>query len=83
MLARLQRCPSCPGVEVRLARLEGRVQDTLLGAAAPPGLREATTPEAREAARQRLVEELRRVEGPGTEVDVVVDEDSRASSASG
>ena len=70
---RLQALPGLRGVPVRLERLEGRVHDTLLGALSRRLFRSATTPEAREAARQRLIEELRRVEGPGADVEVDVE----------
>ena len=76
VLARLQALPGLRDVPVRLERLEGRVHDTLLGALRHQVFRRDATPEAREAARLRLVEELRRVEGPEADVDVQVDEAS-------
>ena len=75
-LARLRALPGLGGAQVRLERLEGRVHDTLLGALRHQLFRADATPEAREAARQRLIQELRRVEGPDAEVDVVVDEET-------
>ena len=74
VLARLQALPGLQDVPVRLERLEGRVHDTLLGALRHQLFRADATPEAREAARQRLVQELRRLEGPEAEVDVEVDQ---------
>ena len=72
-LARLRALPVLQGVGVQLAPLEGRVPDTLLGAVSRRLFRSATTPEAREAARQRLIEQLQRVEGPGADVEVDVE----------
>ncbi len=73
-LARLRALPALQGAGVQLAPLEGRVPATLLGAVSRRLFHSATTPEAREAARQRLIEELRRVEGPGADVEVDVEE---------
>ena len=70
-LARLRALPVLAGVkQLRIEQLEGRVHATLLGAMGHRLFLSATSPEAREAARQRLIEEVRRVEGPGASVDV-------------
>jgi hypothetical protein len=74
-LARLRALPALAGVkQLRVEQLEGRVHDTLLGAVGRRLFLSATSPEAREAARQRLIEEVRRVEGPDASVDVDVEE---------
>jgi hypothetical protein len=74
-LARLRTLPLVAGArQVRVEQLEGRVHATLLGAMGHRLFLSATSPEAREAARQRLIEEVRRVEGPGASVDVEVEE---------
>jgi hypothetical protein len=71
--ARLRALPELAGREPVVQRLEGRVRDTLVGALGHRLFRAGASPEEREAARQRLIEELRHREGG--EVDVQVDDD--------
>jgi hypothetical protein len=76
-LRRLRALPALQGAQVQLERLEGRVPDTLLGALKYGLFRAGASPEEREQARQRLIAELRRVEGGEADVQVDVDEAGR------
>jgi hypothetical protein len=75
VLERLRTLPELRGQEPTVQRLEGRVRDNLMGALGHRLFRAGASPGEREAARQRLIEELRRIEGEGAEVDVQVDDD--------
>jgi len=67
--------PELSGVSMEVTSLKGRVRDNLLGVVGHSLFRAGASPEEREQARQRLIEELRRQEGEGAEIDVDVDED--------
>ncbi|MBF5041817.1 hypothetical protein FGE12_05400 [Aggregicoccus sp. 17bor-14] len=70
----LRALPALKGAQVGIEPLQGRVRDSLLGALRHGLFRAGASPEERAAARQRLIEELRRREGGDAEVDVQVDE---------
>jgi hypothetical protein len=75
-LERLRAMPELTGVDVEVTSLNGRVRDNLLGLVGHSLFRAGASPEEREQARQRLIEELRRREGDGAEIDVEVDPDA-------
>jgi hypothetical protein len=55
------------------------VRDNLLGVVRHSLFRAGASPEERAQARRRLVEELRRLEGEGAQIDVDVEEDTASS----
>lgn len=73
---RLRALPELAGLPLEVTSLHGRVRDNLLGVMGHSLFRAGASPEEREQARQRLIEELRRQEGEGAEIDVEVDSDS-------
>lgn len=75
--ARLRALPELQGREPAVQRLEGRVRDNLMGVLGHRFFRSGASPEEREAARIRLIEELRVREGGDAEVDVQVEDDGR------
>jgi hypothetical protein len=74
-LERLRAMPELSGASVEVTSLKGRVRDNLLGVVGHSLFRAKASPEEREQARQRLIEELRRLEGEGADIAVDVDED--------
>jgi hypothetical protein len=72
---RLRAMPELAGLPVEVTNLEGRVRDNLLGLVGRRLFRAGASPEERELARQRLIEQLRRQEGEGAQIDVDVEED--------
>lgn len=58
--ARLKALPALEGVQVEVEDLEGHFHDTLLRAVGHRLFRPGATPEEIEAARQQLLEEMRR-----------------------
>lgn len=76
-LERLRATPELAGVRVEVTSLQGRVRDNLLGVVRHSLFRAGASPEEREAARRRVIAELRRLEGDGAEIDVDVEEDAR------
>ncbi len=74
-LERLRAVPELAGLPMEVTDLEGRVRDNLLGLVGHSLFRAGASPEERERARQRLIEELRRQEGEGAEIDVDVEQD--------
>lgn len=78
-LERLRAMPEFAGLPVEVTSLQGRVRDNLIGVMRHSLFRAGASPEEREQARRRLVEELRRLEGEGVEIDVDVEEDAQNS----
>lgn len=78
-LERLHTLPELSGVPVEVTSLKGRVRDNLLGVMRHSLFRAGTSREEREQARQRLIEELRRQEGEGADIDVDFEEGSQGS----
>jgi hypothetical protein len=76
-LERLRAMPEFAGLSVEVTSLNGRVRDNLLGLMGHSLFRKGASPEEREQARQRLIEELRRREGAGAEIDVDVEQDEQ------
>lgn len=74
-LQRLHSMPELAGITVEVTSLKGRVRDSLLKVLSHSLFRAGATPEEREQARQRLIEELKRQEGEGAAIDVDVNED--------
>jgi hypothetical protein len=74
-LQRLHALPELAGLSVEITSLKGRVRDNLLGVVGHSLFRAGASPEEREQARQRLIEELQRQEGEGAAIDVDVTED--------
>lgn len=72
-LERLRAMPELVDVPVEVTSLNGPVRDNLLGLVGHSLFRKGASPEEREQARQRLIEELRRREGEEVQVDVVED----------
>jgi hypothetical protein len=75
-LERLRAMPELAGLAVEVTSLNGRVRDNLLGLMGHSLFRKGASPEEREQARQRLIEELRRREGNGAQIDVDVEPDA-------
>ena len=78
-LERLRAMPELAGLPVEVTSLQGRVRDNLLGVVGHSLFRAGASPEERQQARHRLVEELRRREGDGARIDVDVEEDGEHS----
>ncbi len=78
-LERLRAVPELAGLPVEVTSLQGRVRDNLLGVVRHSLFRAGASPEERAQARRRLVEELRRLEGEGAQIDVDVEEDTASS----
>lgn len=74
-LKRLHALPELAGISVEVTSLKGRVRDSLLRVVGHSLFRAGASPEEREQARQRLIQELRRQEGEGAAIDVDVNED--------
>ncbi len=74
-MTRLRRLPEMDAASLSIETLEGRIEDNLAGSLRRSLFRLPASPEERELARQRLIEELRRREGDDADVDVDVDED--------
>lgn len=74
-MERLRALPELAGLPAEVTNLEGRVRDNLFGLVRHSVFRAGASPEEREQARQRLIEELRREAGDGAEVDVDVESD--------
>lgn len=74
---RIAALPELQGVQVEIAPLSGRVRDNLLHALGHRLLDVGTSRQEREAARQRLIRELREEAGEGATVEVEVEEDGR------
>jgi hypothetical protein len=74
-MERLRAMPELADLPVEVTNLEGRVRDNLLGLVGHSLFRAGASPEERELARQRVIEELRRQEGEGAKIDVEVEED--------
>jgi hypothetical protein len=74
-LERLRAMPEFAGLSMEVTSLNGRVRDNLLGLVGHSLFRKGASPEELEQARQRLVEELRRREGDGAEINVDVESD--------
>ncbi len=74
-LERLRGMPEFAGVSAEVTSLTGRVRDNLLGLVRHSLFRKGASPEEREQARQRLIEEVRRREGGGAEINVDVESD--------
>jgi hypothetical protein len=74
-LERLHALPELAGLSVEVSSLKGRVRDNLLGVVRHSLFRAGASPEEREQARQRLIQELKRQEGEGASIDVDVTED--------
>jgi hypothetical protein len=72
-LERLRAMPEFADVEVEVTSLRGRVRDNMLGLVRRSLLRAGASPEEREQARERLIQELRLREGEGADIDVDVD----------
>jgi hypothetical protein len=72
-LERLRAMPELAGVPMEVTSLDGPVRDNLLGLVGHSLFRKGASPEEREQARQRLIEELRRLEGEGARIDVEED----------
>ena len=72
-LERLRALPELVGVSVEVTSLNGPVRDNLLGLVGHSLFRKGASPEEREQARQHLIEELRRLEGDGAQIDVEED----------
>jgi hypothetical protein len=72
-LERLRAMPEFAGLAMEVTSLSGRVRDNLLGLVGHSLFRAGASPEEREQARQRLIEEIRRREGDGAEIDVEPD----------
>lgn len=75
-LERLRAMPQLAGLSAEVTSLQGRVHDNLLGKWGHSLFRAGASPQEREQARQRLIEELRRQEGNGADVDVDIDSES-------
>jgi len=78
-LERLRALPELAGLPVEVTSLQGRVRDNLLGVVGHSLFRASASPAEREQARQRLIEELRRLEGEGAQINVDVEEDAQNS----
>jgi hypothetical protein len=76
---RLRNMPELAGLSPEVTSLKGRVRNNLLGVLGHSLFRAGASPEEREQARQRLVEELRRQEGDGAEINVDVSDDPEHS----
>jgi hypothetical protein len=76
-LERLRAMPELEGASAEVTSLNGRVRDNLLGLVGHSLFRKGASPEEREQARQRLIEELRRREGDGAQIDVDVETDTQ------
>ena len=74
-MERLRAMPELAGLPVEVTNLEGRVRDNLLGLVGHRLFRAGASPEERQRARQRLIEEFRRQEGEGAEINVEVEEE--------
>ncbi|HVG59206.1 MAG TPA: hypothetical protein VNA24_11670 [Hyalangium sp.] len=74
-LERLLALPELAGISVEVTSLKGRVRDNLLGVVRHSLFRAGASPEEREQARQRLIQDLQRQEGEGAVIDVDVNED--------
>jgi hypothetical protein len=74
-MQRLRAMPGLEGISVEVTSLKGRVRANLLGVVGHSLFRAGASPEEREQARQRFIEELRRQEGAEADVDVEVNED--------
>ncbi|WP_224366267.1 hypothetical protein [Hyalangium versicolor] len=74
-LERLRALPELAGLSPEVTSLQGRVRHNLLGALRHSLFRAGATPDEREQARQRLIQELQRQEGEGALIDVDVTED--------
>jgi hypothetical protein len=74
-LERLHALPELAGSSVEVTSLKGRVRDSLLRVVGHSLFRAGASPEEREQARQRLIQELRRQEGEGAAIDVDVNDD--------
>ncbi len=74
-LERIQALPELAGSSVEVTSLKGRVRDSLLRVVGHSLFRAGASPEEREQARQRLIQELMRQEGEGAAVDVDINED--------
>lgn len=75
-MERLRAMPELAGLSPEVTSLQGRVHDNLLGMLGHSLFRAGASPQERELARQRLIEELRRQEGEGADVDVDIDSES-------
>ncbi|MFL5347124.1 MAG: hypothetical protein ACJ8AT_20255 [Hyalangium sp.] len=78
-LERLRGMPELAGLAPEVTSLKGHVRGNLLGVLGHSLFRAGASPEEREEARQRLIEELRRQEGDGAEIDVDVSDDPQHS----
>lgn len=74
LVERLRELPEFAQAQIAVAPLEGRIDDNLGGLARHFLFNPRSSPEARERARQALIEELRRQEGTDARIDVQVDE---------
>jgi hypothetical protein len=74
---RIAALPELRGVQVEIAPLSGRVRDNLLDALGHRLFDVGTSQQEREAARQRLIRELREEAGEDATVDVEVEEGGR------
>lgn len=74
-LERLHALPEFAGRAVEVTSLKGRVRDNLLGVVGHSLFRAGASPEEREQARQRVIQELRRQEGEDARIDVDVEGD--------
>ena len=75
ILERLNALPEFTNTQISVAALEGKIHDNVAGLVRHRLFKASSTPEARERARQALVEELRRTEGSHATIDVQVDGD--------
>ncbi|WNG60700.1 hypothetical protein F0U59_42840 [Archangium gephyra] len=76
-LERLRAMPEFAGLPVEVTNLEGRMRDNLLGLVGHSLFRAGASTEEREVVRKRVIEELRRQEGDGAQIDVDVEGDSQ------
>lgn len=78
-LERLRALPELAGISTRVTSLQGHLRHNVFGMVRHSVFRAGASPEEREQARQRLIEEIRRQAGAGAEIDVDVEQDSERS----
>jgi hypothetical protein len=75
LLERLRRLPEFANAQMTVTPLEGKIRDNLAGLARHLLFNPEGSPEARQRAREALIDELRRTEGNDASIDVQIDED--------
>src|SRR5262249_20460498 len=78
MLERIRALPDFANAQISIAPLEGKIRGNVAELVGHHLFNASSTPEARERARQALIEELRREEGNDATIDVEVERDGEA-----